>query len=1102
MPRELAATIRVFLDPPESAPPPEPEAVSQPSDTDAPAIVPPPPPSQHARPSPSRREFGSMTGLLPWERALLALAGNTRESAFDNVAVLIGPILLPSVMGSFRETIVRTALQHGHAVTIESNLWFPRSLDTSRVDDLALLVHESVHALDYAAAGTDAFLKTYAMQAGVVGFSHDHIPGEERAGRIEAAVRRTLDRFPQLTGVIASCDNAAIVAELQRGRDAYRAAIAELLDGTAPAADGDMAAEAVPAIDFSTRHPLLQLSPRAGEPAALERMEDDTGQHEGSPEPRRPWVELATPPMQARARAMDELEKLSNDQLRRRRDEVTVNAVGPPSDAQRAALQTLEDLEKVAEARGIEPRAERYSKYGTGATYRRLNLRARIEEGVRRLGSYDKTIEEIRLVDKTDVTAADLEFFRADADAFRARFRAAARDTAMGMLSGSVTAIREIVQAYGLPWDMTKVAVADVGRGGKLAKEVDDVVQLAGNGEHINDPPFVKRRAALAAAARRLRELQQSVAGKAAASEKFFEQYQRAGGKASVERSHGEAARAADKELAAARIALQAAWAEAERRHPVFTSLRRRGDVETVSLDKLVSKSADERMAAVLVELVPKLRDTVLAANRIRDRRVDPLTLPPVVSLTRATMFIPKGSLRDGIINDAVSAAKDKADSTLLLIASFALAAVTFIPSAGASLAIPAGVAGVGFAAYSATREWEQYTTQKILANTHLDLARSLATEEPSLAGFAVSLVGIGLEALPLVHAFNKARKLRALVMGGKDATADARRIVTELNDLGRTRDGVPLGDRALADIHGAPHGSPGAAAKGGGATPTGPPATRPPAGEPHGPPTRPSAGEPHSGPPASSREPRDVPKKPIKAPTTEPGLPKKPPKPPPRDPELPHGVETLTYTSSEALKKDLGRELRGLRHGTAARKQNPDMIYVRDVLRVSPPTSTNRELLQVIDPMYATVRNPDRAAEFAAYLHEVAATKQITAGEALQEFVSPGVRPTRVTGDLERSHLLEDAPFLDLGFKPGDPHGRYTHMFMEGMINYFHGRGAGRRLRHLIARATGPRGLKRRGKEFWETVWDAMYDDETGPHINRPEMLGPLLQKYLGLPL
>jgi hypothetical protein len=38
--------------------------------------------------------------------------------------------------------------------------------------------------------------------------------------------------------------------------------------------------------------------------------------------------------------------------------------------------------------------------------------------------------------------------------------------------------------------------------------------------------------------------------------------------------------------------------------------------------------------------------------------------------------------------------------------------------------------------------------------------------------------------------------------------------------------------------------------------------------------------------------------------------------------------------------------------------------------------------------------------------------------------------------------------------------------------------------------------------REFWQTGWDAMYDDESGPHINRPEMLGPLLQMFLGLPL
>jgi hypothetical protein len=82
--------------------------------------------------------------------------------------------------------------------------------------------------------------------------------------------------------------------------------------------------------------------------------------------------------------------------------------------------------------------------------------------------------------------------------------------------------------------------------------------------------------------------------------------------------------------------------------------------------------------------------------------------------------------------------------------------------------------------------------------------------------------------------------------------------------------------------------------------------------------------------------------------------------------------------------------------------------------------------------------------------------------------------------------------------------------MFQEGLIDFVHGRGEGRRLRRLIARTTGPPGVQQERQEFFGTVWDAFYDDTTGipgdptteTHVNRPEILGPLLQKYLGLPL
>jgi hypothetical protein len=527
-------------------------------------------------------------------------------------------------------------------------------------------------------------------------------------------------------------------------------------------------------------------------------------------EPRRRWIEQATAASERRARAMDEIEQLTaddNDKLRRLREEVAAKAVGSSGDEQKAALERLEDIEAVAAARGIEPREERYTGRAESPTAKRLNLRARIEEGIRRLGSFDKAIEEIRFVDKTSGTASDLEFFEKDANAFKGVFKERARETAMNMLAGSVNAIKAIVESYGLPWDMTKVAVTDVARGGELAKEVAEVVEIAAK-QKEDDPRYAEKRGNLASTTRGLKKLQQSVAEKAAVSDKYFQDFLRANDKGAFERTQGAAARAADKDLAAARERLEAAWVEAEAAHPVLMSLRRRGDIEKVDLDQLAGASVEDRMAAVLTELVPKLRDANIAANKIRDKQVNPLALPAVVSLTRATMFVPKGSLRDGVINDAASDAKDEADSTLLKIAAFALAAVTFIPSGGASLAIPAGIAAVGLAAHTATQEWEKYTTQKVLTNTHLDLARSLATEEPSLTSFAVSLAAIGLEALPLAAAFNKARRLKRFVAAGEETGSEARAIVKELNSLGKTSDDVPLGRRALDDIHGAPGGA------------------------------------------------------------------------------------------------------------------------------------------------------------------------------------------------------------------------------------------------------------------------------------------------------
>jgi hypothetical protein len=434
-----------------------------------------------------------------------------------------------------------------------------------------------------------------------------------------------------------------------------------------------------------------------------------------------------------------------------------------------------------------------------------------------------------------------------------------------------------------------------------------------------------------------------------------------------------------------------------------------------------------------------------------KNHGISPCALAPVVALTRANMFIPDGSLRAGVVKDLVDEAGDT-DPTWVKVLAIALAIVTLIPTGGTSLAIPIGAASLSFAVYSAGSAWREYDINSSLANTDLDLARSLSTVEPSLTGFAVSLVSLGIEAIPLIHAFNTARKIKALINEGKNVD----HLVSELNRLGEASPAKVkgLGEEARAEAEAANRQAAKAVAV--------------------------------------------APEPPVEAPA--------PLKPPPRDPTLHENVPGVTYTDARQLQEDLAAELGQHLHGTT--DMNPDMAWVMEHIAEAPDTSTNWQLLKVLKPYYATTRDPEKAAAFAAFLYRTAAQRRITVRRALVEYVSGAMTPIKIE-ELGRKELLKDVPFIDLGFAR-DKHGAYTHMFQEGLIDFVHGRGEGQRLRHLIARATGPPGVQQGRQEFFGTVWNAFFDDLTGipgdptsgTHVNRPEILGPLLQKYIGLPL
>jgi hypothetical protein len=122
---------------------------------------------------------------------------------------------------------------------------------------------------------------------------------------------------------------------------------------------------------------------------------------------------------------------------------------------------------------------------------------------------------------------------------------------------------------------------------------------------------------------------------------------------------------------------------------------------------------------------------------------------------------------------------------------------------------------------------------------------------------------------------------------------------------------------------------------------------------------------------------------------------------------------------------------------------------------------------------------------------------------EALEELVPGGKNPLIINDELTKVELLEDPPFIDMTFNGGD-HGTHTHLFMEGLIDFKHGPGKGRAIRHMIARSEGqgiPRGLNKPDKQFYEIFWDAMFDEYDSRHLNSPEGIQRVLEEHLGFP-
>ena len=240
------------------------------------------------------------------------------------------------------------------------------------------------------------------------------------------------------------------------------------------------------------------------------------------------------------------------------------------------------------------------------------------------------------------------------------------------------------------------------------------------------------------------------------------------------------------------------------------------GGLHLVDLGALDSDQSAAQMKDVLKSVLPKMADIYRIYGRIEGRDLSPLTLPPVVALTKAAMFVPEGSIRAGKVNDMVEEAHDTSVSTYIaegLLALIVLALV--IPTGGAVLGIPIAIAGAALSATTAVEDWKTYQHEKMLANSALDRAKALSAGDPSLVPFVFDLITLGLDGAGLVKAFREVVALRNAVRAGKDAKNAAKidDAVAKLNEMGGNK-APNLGDNTLRDLRAAEHDAQAAAGR------------------------------------------------------------------------------------------------------------------------------------------------------------------------------------------------------------------------------------------------------------------------------------------------
>lgn len=488
---------------------------------------------------------------------------------------------------------------------------------------------------------------------------------------------------------------------------------------------------------------------------------------------------------------------------------------------------------------------------------RRAAMRELLERQIAEHGSYAEARRQIARQLDSPMTHASLAarqlgreqlaILDEEAAQFRKAFSIQAMQTARAMLDDGSRAIAAALATYGLPVDTVRLtAAAERVQDGEASGAAADWLALAHSEE--NEARLQSKgpqRQALAAAVDGLQR-QQAVIARLAHEQDLLLALRARGEHAShhgasrrrqdlrgagmdearraAARSQGQVAklppiltaspvglageeRSVEARLAAigpllrqSRLELTRAWIEAERKHPILAAYRKGGDPDPAAAKGLGGAhvdNGDEQLRAALQQVMPKLANILRAKSALGSGELSPLTLPPVIELARTQMLVPPGSLRAAAIADLVDEASSGGwEQWAIAAITLASTAIALVPTAGASVILATNLSALALDVYVAVESYEEYGLREAIVDTHLDQARSLSAEEPSLTGLAVQLVSLGLNSAVVAQLFREAVTVRRLALSNR-STDDA---IRALDRLGEPH-GLPhLGEEVAAE--------------------------------------------------------------------------------------------------------------------------------------------------------------------------------------------------------------------------------------------------------------------------------------------------------------